>query len=52
MEPSNFMERAMVRNCPPENRDLRDWDMTRTWAERIGRELGSEPSDAVATSAP
>jgi menaquinone-dependent protoporphyrinogen oxidase len=24
VEPANFMERTMVRNCPPENRDLRD----------------------------
>jgi menaquinone-dependent protoporphyrinogen oxidase len=52
LEPGNFMERAMVRNCPPENRDLRDWDMIRTWAARIGRDLGSEASDAVARSAP
>ena len=29
LEPSNFMERAMVRDCPPDKRDLRDWDEIR-----------------------
>jgi menaquinone-dependent protoporphyrinogen oxidase len=37
--PSNFMERAMVENCPPEKRDLRDWDAIRAWAIEIGEEL-------------
>jgi menaquinone-dependent protoporphyrinogen oxidase len=40
LEPGNFMERAMVKNCPPEKRDLRDWDEIRAWASRIGREAG------------
>lgn len=36
LEPSNFVERAMVRNCPPEKRDLRDWDEIRAWGRGIG----------------
>lgn len=36
LEPSNFMERAMVKKCPPENRDLRNWDEIRAWAGTIG----------------
>ena len=39
LEPSNFMERAMVRDCPPDKRDLRDWDEIRAWAAGIGTEL-------------
>jgi menaquinone-dependent protoporphyrinogen oxidase len=41
LEPSNFMERAMVENCPPEKRDLRDWDAIRAWALEIGASLSS-----------
>ena len=41
LEPSNFMERAMVRDCPPDKRDLRDWDEIRAWAAKIGSELES-----------
>ena len=41
LEPSNFMERSMVKSCPPEKRDLRDWDAIRAWAKRIGTELSS-----------
>ena len=41
LEPSNFMERAMVPDCPPDKRDLRDWDEIRTWAAEIGRQLSS-----------
>jgi len=31
----------MVRDCPPDKRDLRDWDEIRDWAAAIGRELSS-----------
>jgi menaquinone-dependent protoporphyrinogen oxidase len=41
LEPSNFMERAMVRNCPPDKRDLRDWDAIRAWAAEVGQQLSS-----------
>ena len=49
LEPGNFMERAMVRDCPPDKRDLRDWDKIRAWASGIGTELssaGSRPSES------
>jgi len=35
LEPGNFVERAMVDSCPPESRDLRDWDEIRGWAAKI-----------------
>jgi menaquinone-dependent protoporphyrinogen oxidase len=41
VEPANFMERSMVNGCPPEHRDLRDWDEIRAWGAGIGRELGA-----------
>jgi menaquinone-dependent protoporphyrinogen oxidase len=41
LEPSNFMERAMVRDCPPDKRDLRDWDAIRAWVAEIGMELSA-----------
>jgi len=41
LEPSNFMERAMVDNCPPDKRDLRDRDAIRAWATEIGSDLSS-----------
>jgi menaquinone-dependent protoporphyrinogen oxidase len=47
LEPTNFMESAMVRNCPPEKRDLRDWDAIRAWATEVGMELSSVPSPPV-----
>jgi len=31
----------MVKDCPPEKRDLRDWEAIRAWAAEIGRELSS-----------
>ena len=34
-EPTNFVERAMVRDTPEEVRDLRDWHEIRTWAHSI-----------------
>ncbi len=43
IEPSNFMERAMVDACPPENRDLRNWDAIRAWAGEIGIALEAGP---------
>jgi menaquinone-dependent protoporphyrinogen oxidase len=31
LEPSGFVEKAMVRDTPPEVADLRDWDEIRSW---------------------
>jgi menaquinone-dependent protoporphyrinogen oxidase len=39
VEPGNFMERAMVRDTPPEYRDLRDWEEIRAWGDAIGAQL-------------
>ena len=36
LEPSNFVEKAMVRDTPAEFADLRDWDAIRAWASAIG----------------
>lgn len=35
LEPSNFVERAMLENTPDEFKDLRDWDEIRAWAHKI-----------------
>jgi menaquinone-dependent protoporphyrinogen oxidase len=50
IEPSNFMERAMVKDCPPDKRDLRDWDAIRAWAAEIGAELSSTDGHTAASS--
>jgi menaquinone-dependent protoporphyrinogen oxidase len=52
IEPSNFMERAMVKDCPPEKRDLRDWDAIRAWAADIGTELSSGAGHPAKASSP
>ena len=41
LEPDNFVERAMVKECPPESRDLRDWDAIRDWTREVGAQLRS-----------
>lgn len=46
IEPRNFMERAMVKDCPPDKRDLRDWDAIRAWAVGIGAALSSSATPA------
>jgi menaquinone-dependent protoporphyrinogen oxidase len=39
LEPSGFIEKAMVRDTPPEFADRRDWDQIRAWAEGIATVL-------------
>lgn len=39
-DPSNFVERAMARDTPPELQDIRDWDAIDDWATGIARTLG------------
>ena len=39
---TNFMERGMPNATPPEQRDLRDWDEIRAWADGIADQLGAE----------
>ena len=45
VDPANFMERAMVNGCPPEHRDLRDWEAIREWADAIAGELDPGSQD-------
>ncbi|MGZ5411808.1 MAG: flavodoxin domain-containing protein [Solirubrobacterales bacterium] len=35
LEPSNFVERAMLENTPDEFKDLRDWNEIRAWARKV-----------------
>ncbi|HYI19121.1 MAG TPA: flavodoxin domain-containing protein [Solirubrobacteraceae bacterium] len=46
VEPSGFMERALVRDTPPEYADLRHWSEIRAWASRIAASLRETPSAA------
>jgi menaquinone-dependent protoporphyrinogen oxidase len=41
VEPSGFMERALVRDTPPEYADLRDWEEIRRWARSVAAALGA-----------
>ena len=41
LEPSSFIERAMVRDTPPEVADLRDWDEVRRWAAGVAGALSA-----------
>lgn len=41
LEPRGFIETAMVRNTPEEERDARDWTQIRSWASLVARELGA-----------
>jgi|SRR5215208_6203273 len=38
-DPGNFVERAMKRDTPPENADMRDFDAIRAWASTIAAAL-------------
>lgn len=38
-DPGNFVERAMLKNTPPEVADLRNWDEIRAWAAEIAGAL-------------
>ena len=40
-EPGNFVERAMLRNTPPEQRDARDWPAIEAWARGVAAQLGA-----------
>jgi menaquinone-dependent protoporphyrinogen oxidase len=43
LEPTNFIERAMLENTPPEFADRRDWDQIRGWAAGIAEAVGRAP---------
>jgi menaquinone-dependent protoporphyrinogen oxidase len=47
LEPSNFIERAMVEKAPEGERDSRDWDAIETWARGIASTLHRDISSAA-----
>ncbi|TDN91442.1 flavodoxin domain-containing protein [Microbacterium sp. BK668] len=44
--PGNFVESAMVRNTPPDERDNRDWDRIREWTQGVATALAGDRLDA------
>jgi menaquinone-dependent protoporphyrinogen oxidase len=48
LEPSNFMERAMVKAAPEGERDFRDWDAIDAWARAIATSLPARAGGATA----
>ena len=48
LEPSNPMERALVKGTPPDKRDRRDWAAIDSWAAEIARAL-AQPVVALAS---
>jgi menaquinone-dependent protoporphyrinogen oxidase len=47
IEPSNFMEKAMVEKTPKDQRDLRDWDEIRGWGRQIAEALGGTAAGSL-----
>jgi menaquinone-dependent protoporphyrinogen oxidase len=41
-DPGNFIERAMLKNTPPERRDARDWPAIEAWARGVAAQLTAE----------
>jgi menaquinone-dependent protoporphyrinogen oxidase len=40
-DPGNFVERAMLRNTPPEQRDARDWPAIEAWARAVAEQVAA-----------
>jgi menaquinone-dependent protoporphyrinogen oxidase len=40
-DPGNFVERAMLKSTPPEQRDARDWPAIEAWARDVAEQVGS-----------
>ena len=40
-DPGNFVERAMLRNTPPERRDARDWPAIEEWAHGVASQVAA-----------
>jgi menaquinone-dependent protoporphyrinogen oxidase len=38
-DPGNFVERAMLKNTPPEERDARDWPAIEAWARDVADQV-------------
>jgi menaquinone-dependent protoporphyrinogen oxidase len=39
LDPGNFIERSMLKNTPPEQRDARDWPAIESWARTIAEQV-------------
>jgi menaquinone-dependent protoporphyrinogen oxidase len=42
LDPSNFIERAMLTNTPPEKADARDWPAIEAWARGVAEQVLGE----------
>ena len=40
-DPGNFVERAMLKNTPPERRDARDWPAIEEWARGVASQVAA-----------
>jgi menaquinone-dependent protoporphyrinogen oxidase len=45
-DPSNFVERAMLKSTPPEKRDARDWAAIDAWARGVAEEVARTAAPA------
>ena len=45
-DPSNFVERAMLKSTPPEKRDARDWAAIEAWAHGVAEAVGGTAAPA------
>ena len=43
-DPGNFVERAVVKNTPPEHRDARDWAAIEEWARGVAAQVAAQSS--------
>jgi menaquinone-dependent protoporphyrinogen oxidase len=48
-DPGNFVERAMLKNTPPERRDARDWVAIEGWGRSVAEQLGATEPACVAS---
>jgi menaquinone-dependent protoporphyrinogen oxidase len=49
-DPGNFIERAMLKNTPPERRDARDWFAIEAWARGVAAQLAAEDQPGSRTA--
>jgi menaquinone-dependent protoporphyrinogen oxidase len=48
-DPGNFVERAMLKNTPPEQRDARDWPAIEAWARAVAEQVAAQTSAVAPT---
>jgi len=46
-DPGNFVERAMLKNTPPERRDARDWPAIEAWARGVASQVAARGLEPV-----